>query len=182
MNSSASTPTPGKKKKIIIIIIINKNEKRREASDAICQIKLHIFRSQKTNYYQCLTDGVNRQMTSSAFSNTHTGHKHVPIHLPSLSERKRQVDGWLVGWRRWGMTIGRTIERDGKEMQWSIRGKYTKRKMQEGILNDRSETKYAHVLKSRPAVTIWHLFDICTVNEWTDAAEFPAFITLESLD
>jgi hypothetical protein len=51
---------------------------------------------------------------------------------------------------------GRTTERDGKETQRSVRGKYTKRKMQEGILNDRSESKYAHVLlvKSRPAVRI----------------------------
>jgi len=56
------------------------------------------------------------------------------------------------------------------------------RKMQEGILNDRPESKYAHVLKSRPAVGIWHLFDICEVKEWTDTAEFPACITLESLD
>ena len=54
--------------------------------------------------------------------------------------------------------------------------------MQEGILNDRLESKYAHVLKSRPAVRIWHLFDICEVKEWTDTAEFPACITLESLD
>jgi len=54
--------------------------------------------------------------------------------------------------------------------------------MQEGILNDRPESKYVHVLQSRPAVKIWHLFDTCTVNKRTDAAEFPACIILESLD
>lgn len=54
--------------------------------------------------------------------------------------------------------------------------------MQEGILNDRPESKYVHVLKSRPAVRIWHLLDICTVNKWTEAAEIPVCITSESLD
>jgi len=56
--------------------------------------------------------------------------------------------------------------------------------MQEGILMARPESKYVHVLKSRPAVKIWHLFDTYTVKKWTDAAEFPGvyYIRIIRLD
>lgn len=48
---------------------------------------------------------------------------------------------------------GRTTERDERNAT-KYKGKYTKRKTRERILNDRPKSKYTHVLKSRPAVRI----------------------------
>jgi hypothetical protein len=60
------------------------------------------------------------------------------IYPACVNVNDRWMGDWR-GWRRRGMTIGWTTKRDGKEMPRSIRDKHTKRKMQEGILNDRPE-------------------------------------------
>jgi hypothetical protein len=145
----------------------------------------YICRSLKINYYQCLTDGVNRQTTSSSFE-THTGHMHIPIHLPKLSERQGRVGGWLEGCSRRGMTMGWTTRRDWKEMQGSKRRKHTKKKMQEGIFIDRLNlmcacAKITTSCQNLTRFRCWYLCN-CMFNKWTDAAGFSTCIALISLE